>query len=403
MTDRFDNTEEFGLNEARRVVTEEFGWVFRDKNKRDFGIDAEIETKADGLIIQVQIKTGRSNFYFPTAGSHLVYYVKESHYRYWTNLKCPILFIAHLPNEKKIFWQVVKRETLIKENGKKNWQLNIPFYQTFTGTSKDEILDRFIEIPPPTLVFDPGSLPSQDASVTSNPVHLPRGRKISFDKEKKIFFSDDQKLNTWILSAHNEASLIIEIQDLRKKLRKDPYDINTRILLAEKYVSKGQHNDAIMELDEGVDLLREKIKKDGPKFPHRANLQFFQLCKKLLIQNHQSFLQNSSKIRPTIFAKPHLTGSHLHLWEVTVCLVYGDDEVDLVEYDYQIQTLPANVLAEDIFDGKKIGFRCKLKCHPSNTEVKPEVTGVTVEFYFGYSIEGKIHEDFATNLFSKFS
>ncbi len=62
MNDRFNNTEEIGIYESHRIITQDFGWIFPEKTKRDIGFDAEAETKLDGFIIQIQIKTGLGNF-----------------------------------------------------------------------------------------------------------------------------------------------------------------------------------------------------------------------------------------------------------------------------------------------------------------------------------------------------
>lgn len=117
MSSSFNNTEEIGINATRRILTEEFGWIVREKNKRDVGVDAEAEVRDEGLLIQIQIKTRQSHFsVLKSAKDGLTYYVDEYHFNYWTNLKAPVLFVAHIPESGKTHWQVVSNKTLTKSN-----------------------------------------------------------------------------------------------------------------------------------------------------------------------------------------------------------------------------------------------------------------------------------------------
>ena len=64
---RYNRTERSGVIETDRIVTNQFGWIFREQPIVDVGIDALIEQVEDGnptgRFLAVQIKTGAGNFF----------------------------------------------------------------------------------------------------------------------------------------------------------------------------------------------------------------------------------------------------------------------------------------------------------------------------------------------------
>lgn len=136
---RYDNTERLGVIETDRIITKEFGWIFREQPIVDVGLDAFIEQSEEGnpngKFVAVQIKTGKGNFNI--SEKKITYYVSNIHYNYWLNLEIPIILVAHFPASMETYWQVVNEHTLKKT--KKRWRIEIPKNQKLTIKAKNKI------------------------------------------------------------------------------------------------------------------------------------------------------------------------------------------------------------------------------------------------------------------------
>lgn len=136
---RHSNTERIGVNETERIVINDLGWIFREQSIDDFGIDAIIEQVIDGnptaKLIGVQIKTGKSNFHWTE--KHLVYYTTHIHYNYWLNANIPIIFVAHIPESSKTYWEHITYRNFQKT--KKNLKFQILRNQEFNNRSVKQL------------------------------------------------------------------------------------------------------------------------------------------------------------------------------------------------------------------------------------------------------------------------
>ncbi|MFS8102682.1 DUF4365 domain-containing protein [Lentzea alba] len=139
MTDSAD-TEQLGLGLTLIAFTK-WGWVFRDQPIRDYGIDAHVEPKTDGVPsgrpVALQIKTGRSYFEPTSEGWRYRAKGNERHLRYWLGHTLPVLIIFCDPDTETLYWQHVTAERI--NYTPNDWTIVIPRDQTITPDSKDAI------------------------------------------------------------------------------------------------------------------------------------------------------------------------------------------------------------------------------------------------------------------------
>ena len=112
------------------AVGEQFirlGYVFREQQTDDYGIDAHIEIVAGGLVtgklIALQIKTGSSWFQESTKNGY-VFRGDNEHLKYWMEHSLPVLIILHNDETHISYWQAIKTENII-QTGKK-WKIIVP-------------------------------------------------------------------------------------------------------------------------------------------------------------------------------------------------------------------------------------------------------------------------------------
>jgi len=136
---RYDKTERSGVIATDSIVTNELGWIFREQPIIDVGLDGIIEEVINndptGKFLAVQIKSGQGNFY--VSENCLSHYVSNIHYDYWLNLSIPIILVAHLPNQKETYWQLISKENFKKT--KKQWKIEIPYSQKLDENSKNTL------------------------------------------------------------------------------------------------------------------------------------------------------------------------------------------------------------------------------------------------------------------------
>lgn len=132
---RYDKTERLGVIATDTIITDVIGWIFREQPIIDVGLDAIVEeviNEPTGKFLAVQIKSGEGNFYASENG--LTHYVSNIHYDYWINLSIPIILVAHLPDKKETYWQLISEENFKKT--KKRWKIDIPYSQKLDEKSK---------------------------------------------------------------------------------------------------------------------------------------------------------------------------------------------------------------------------------------------------------------------------
>lgn len=113
-----------GVSRAAYLVTTQLGWIFREQETSDIGIDAHIEVvdgaglpsgapgRGTGRLLAVQIKSGASQF---TKATDLGwwFYCDANHVEYWMNHSLPVTLMLFEPESEEIYWQHVNDETVI--------------------------------------------------------------------------------------------------------------------------------------------------------------------------------------------------------------------------------------------------------------------------------------------------
>ncbi|GGU15164.1 hypothetical protein GCM10010178_03330 [Lentzea flava] len=102
--------------------------MFREPGEEDLGIDAHFEIVEDGkslgLLLAVQIKSGRSWFESPAEGGWW-FRPDQDHVEYWLSHSIPVIVVLADNESSTCYWQHVSASTLIKSR-KRGWKLLVP-------------------------------------------------------------------------------------------------------------------------------------------------------------------------------------------------------------------------------------------------------------------------------------
>ena len=132
---RYDATERVGVSEVQSAIVGELGWLFREQPISDFGIDAHLETVADGnptgKLIAIQIKSGSAHFH--ENSKTFTHYVDKTHYEYWVNHSLPVVLVG-VPSPGTIIWQKLAMTTITET--KRGYKVLVPKAQTLTSDAK---------------------------------------------------------------------------------------------------------------------------------------------------------------------------------------------------------------------------------------------------------------------------
>jgi hypothetical protein len=128
---------EIGVGIVSRIVTEEFGWLFkRNHQEHDFGIDGQIEVVTEtgavtGQMLACQIKCGASFFKESNKWGY-IYRGDTKHFNYLANYPIPVIILLCNPDTKRAYWACFgPAETQITEAG---WKLTVPFENKLPST-----------------------------------------------------------------------------------------------------------------------------------------------------------------------------------------------------------------------------------------------------------------------------
>ncbi|MHC3475297.1 DUF4365 domain-containing protein [Streptomyces sp. 7R007] len=127
-----------GVTMTGYLVTTRLGWLFREQETSDVGIDAHLEVvtgaslsakttgKPTGRLLAVQIKSGASQFTAAAEGGWW-YPCDAAHVAYWNNHSLPVTLLLFDPKTERVHWQHVTPDTL-KSTGK-NYKVLVPVDQ----------------------------------------------------------------------------------------------------------------------------------------------------------------------------------------------------------------------------------------------------------------------------------
>ncbi|WP_411140131.1 DUF4365 domain-containing protein [Streptomyces sp. x-80] len=137
-----------GVSRAAYLVTTQLGWLFREQETSDIGIDAHIEVvdeadvpagisrRGTGRLLAVQIKSGASQF---TKSTDLGWwlYCDASHIEYWKNHSLPVALMLFEPESERVYWQHVNDATIITAG--KSYKVLVPLKNRLDGSCRDEL------------------------------------------------------------------------------------------------------------------------------------------------------------------------------------------------------------------------------------------------------------------------
>ncbi len=357
MTDSFDLTEDKGLTACQQICIE-LGWIYRPKPKSDKGIDAEMETKQLGLLIQAQIKTGKSHF--KVYSDHLLYYVSEYHFNYWGNLKAPVIFIAHLPETGKTYWEVVKVNDLKK--AKTTWRLIIPFQQEFSKEAKNKIYQKIIPLPKPEYHVITPSDPLEQTRIVTN--------FMNFGFERELDINVLKQYEQDLLDKSNWYENLLE--NKRKRLV-HPENISLVIEHTILQVKLKNFNEARIDLSAYLNTFRPNTEDTLDRFL----FQYARYLQNILNSRQDQVLSLIYNRKIGIFFQFHFTGENLHLLEVEKVNVLLDNVTHILTEEYAYNQFLLKLSLENDFSD--IGYSFSLRFIPGGSqEESPKLRGTSV-------------------------
>lgn len=259
-------TSRKGISRSQTVIEEIFGWIFREQTVSDYGIDAQIETVADGnptgKLIGAQIKTGSSHFH--KTGKAFTYYISQAHYEYWTNHCLPVIIIACLPNENLLLWEVAVPKNIIKT--RKGYKIQIPMGQKLARKSQERLA---------TLAEGPEDLQRLRKLILDRPLieRLSSGDTLSVEYDDwihkslgrthlKLFANDTLVADWryWYLGMSQPQIIGAQFPWANQSLDDDFYDLNCELdeWEVERYEHSGSIHPYAQRMGE-VDLYRVKL------------------------------------------------------------------------------------------------------------------------------------------------
>ncbi|NLE04817.1 MAG: DUF4365 domain-containing protein, partial [Crenarchaeota archaeon] len=347
-----------------------FGWIFREKTKRDVGIDAEIETK-DGIIIQAQIKTGKSYFkVLKNKPSGLTFYTSQYHYNYWLNLKSPVIFLAHIPEDDLTYWQIISKENFQKS--KSNWKLFIPFSQKLIPTQKELILDKIIKEPDIKVIYNPSNN-NTPTTLTTETINMGRSRQLT----KELL----DELKNQILS---KGLLYKKIDELKQKCYSNPTELNYRFELGKTYFALNERNNAIIEFSH---LIKE-IYENADNWNSKSNQMIWVLSRYyidiLTNSDITNFQEEILKARPSYIVKVNLFGKQTHLIKIQkVKFYFGKNPIDMIKFNEHTFFLPKDFNYNTIEDDTNIQIKPEFSLDIGTSNVSPELSSINLILIFG--------------------
>jgi hypothetical protein len=132
------------------TVRDSLGWLFREIQKSDLGIDGLVEIfdderKSHGRLFAVQLKTGPSYFREPT-GDGFVFRGSPKHLQYWLEYSLPVVVVLCDPVTQVCYWEQVTTPNVTRTEA--GWKLTVPRCQTLSADQKWALL-KITEPPQP--------------------------------------------------------------------------------------------------------------------------------------------------------------------------------------------------------------------------------------------------------------
>lgn len=381
MNDTFENTEEIGIDAAKKIITQEFGWIFREKNKRDKGIDAEAETKLEGLLIQIQIKTGIGNFrILKRQNAGLTYYVDKYHYEYWTNLQAPVLFIAHIPDTNKTYWQIITQQNLQKTT--KGWKLFIPYANELNLASKEQILYFCINLPEPEVRFKI-DIENKKVTYQSNVINV----------SKLSGFNSQREIESRQLFA-KKTLLLQRVNQLRKLAYDNPNNYPCRIELSTVYIDLNDLNNATFELTSLISNLSK------PELKESFYEQFFLIWAKyylhVISQQQEDYKYKIDNTILIMLAKVEISGKNTVFAKPTsVNIRKNVNTFKMIDFENYCFIIKEETSIKSILNDLDFEYQVSFNIIPNKMNIIPKIDSYLCKFEFGLMLENHYFNDYS--------
>lgn len=125
-----DQLGALGVTLVQHVVEEQLGWIFRRIEHRDTGLDAQTEVvlaeEATGLLLGLQIKTGKKKYFKEPTTNGWWYRGRFSHLRYWREYNLSVIIILVDEDSKIAYWTHVPENDDAIVFSDKSWKIEVP-------------------------------------------------------------------------------------------------------------------------------------------------------------------------------------------------------------------------------------------------------------------------------------
>jgi hypothetical protein len=132
-----------GATLVQLAVEEHLGWIYRRQDHRDTGIDAEVEVvlsdEAAGLVLGLQVKSGRSYFREPTRLGWR-YRGDLTHLRYWTEHSLRVVVVLVDTTTRRLYWASVADNPTM-HRARDSWTIEVPRSQEVNASCADRWMD----------------------------------------------------------------------------------------------------------------------------------------------------------------------------------------------------------------------------------------------------------------------
>ncbi|WP_433453748.1 DUF4365 domain-containing protein [Streptomyces sp. CA-142005] len=137
-----------GVSRTGYLVTTRLGWLFREQETSDVGIDAHLEVVtgasltsrttggASGRLLAVQIKSGESQFDVAGEGGWW-YPCDAAHVAYWEKHSLPVTLMLFDPVTERVYWQHVNEDTLVSTG--KHYKVFVPSHQQIDDANAEAL------------------------------------------------------------------------------------------------------------------------------------------------------------------------------------------------------------------------------------------------------------------------
>ncbi|MFJ1605536.1 DUF4365 domain-containing protein [Streptomyces sp. NPDC088253] len=137
-----------GVSRTGYLVTTRLGWLFREQETSDVGVDAHLEVVtgasltsraaggATGRLLAVQIKSGESQFDIAVEGGWW-YPCDAAHVAYWRKHSLPVTLMLFDPVTERVYWQHVNEDTLVSTG--KHYKVFVPSRQQIDDANAEAL------------------------------------------------------------------------------------------------------------------------------------------------------------------------------------------------------------------------------------------------------------------------